>query len=293
MLDLILILILLNGLLSIGMIIRIVKATMKQYILFFLIFLLGVSGCDSLEFSPNQAFDKNTPRDLNNKNLEELFAAPSDDTVRFVVAGDTQRQYKNTRDLVNTINRMPGIDMFFLAGDVSEFGLLEEMEQINELLEKLSIPYITVVGNHDFVGNGDEVFKRMFGKLNFSFVYQGTKFICHNTNSREFNFNGRVPNVNWLAEEFLPEPGVDNYVAIAHVLPLSWDFDTSLTDQYINIINGNPKTRAAFYAHDHRYSVHYPHNQDIPYVVTNALINREFLLVEIINGTLSYKNIKY
>ncbi|WP_256009017.1 metallophosphoesterase family protein [Desertivirga xinjiangensis] len=266
---------------------------MKLYIYISLIFLLGISGCDNLEYSPNQAFDKNTPTDLNNKNLDKLFAAPADDTIRFVVAGDTQRQYKNTRDLVNTVNKIPNIDMLLLAGDISEFGLLEEMEQINELLEKLTIPYITVVGNHDFVGNGDQVFKRMFGKLNFSFVYHGTKFICHNTNSREFKFNGRVPDLNWLTEEFLPEPGVDNYVAIAHILPLSWDFDVSLTEQYINVINGNPKTRAAFYAHDHSYSIHYPHNQNIPYVVTNAMINREFLLVEIINGTLSYKNIKY
>lgn len=258
-------------------------------IIYFLIITFFTS-CELMEYSPNQVFDKDTPRDLNKKNLERLFNAPADDTVRFILTGDSQRAYKNAEDLVKVVNGMPGIDLVFLAGDISDFGLLGEMEWVDQIFSKLRAPYIGVIGNHDMVANGQKVYTRMYGPVDFCFTYQGIKFVCHNTNSREVNFNGSVPNISWLKEELTPTEQVKAYVAVAHVPPFSQDFDKNLQSDYEKTVNSSP-TLAALYAHHHSEEIHY--NNNIPYMVTNAIVKRQFLLVEIVNGKLKYESIEY
>lgn len=251
------------------------------------------SACDLIEYSPNQTFDKNTPKDLNKKHISRLLQNAGDDTIRFALTGDSQRAYKNANDLVDVVNNIRGIDFVFLAGDISDFGLLNEMEWINEIFSKLNAPYIGVIGNHDLVANGENIYKRMYGELNFSFIYNGVKFICHNTNSREVNFDGNVPNMAWLKNELSPSAEVNAYIAVAHVPPFSVDFDPKTEADYINLINSSPNTLAALYAHNHKEEVRYPNNQKIPYLVTHAIGKRQFLLIEIVKGKLKYESIKY
>ena len=252
-----------------------------------------LSACNNIEYSPNQRFDRDSPQNLNAKNLKRLLEAPADDTIRFVLSGDSQREYISSEKFVRTVNGLKGIDFVVLAGDISDFGLLREMEWVNEIFSKLNVPYIGVIGNHDLVANGERVFKRMFGELNFSFVYQGVKFVCHNTNSREVAFNGSVPDMPWLKGQMAPQEGVNAYITVAHVPPENGDFDNALAEEYINVINGSPNTLAALFAHTHSHYIFHPGAGDIPYIVTNALENREFVLVEIINGKLTYENIQY
>lgn len=253
-----------------------------------------LQACGGFEYSPNQSFSGNSRTDINNKNIERLLAAQGDARIRFVLTGDSQRAYKDVVDLVKTINKIEELDFVVLAGDISDFGLSQEMEWVDEIFVKLNKPYIGVIGNHDMVSTGQKAYKRMFGELDFSFVYQGVKFICHNTNSRETSFSGNVPDLPWLKKQFLPENGVDAYVAIAHIPPGIPDFDPTLNDEYIDIINKSPNTLAALYAHKHTGEVFYPGNQlNIPYIVTDAIQNRRFVLVEIVNGKLSYETIEY
>ena len=262
---------------------------MKRFF-YLLLFVCCISSCELMEYSPNQVFDRDTPRDLNKKNLEQLFKNPADDTIRFVLTGDSQRAYKNASDLVNVVNQMQGIDFMFLAGDISDFGLLGEMEWIDEIFSKLKTPYIGVIGNHDLVANGQKIYTRMYGPMDFCFTYQGVKFVCHNTNSREVNFSGNVPNINWLKNEFAPTDGVKAYVVVAHVPPFSIDFDKHLENEYTTTINTKP-TLAALYAHNHSGEVRYMNN--IPYMVANAILKREFVVVEIVNGKLTYETVQY
>lgn len=253
--------------------------------------LLG--SCNMFEYSPNQAFDRNSPRDLNRINLERLRKNTPDDTIRFILTGDSQRAYQHSQDLVAKINSIKNVDFVFLAGDISDFGLLNEMEWVNEIFSKLMIPYFGVIGNHDLVANGENIYKNMYGPLNFSFVYGGIKFICHNTNSRESNFDGKVPDIGWLNQQLQPEDGINGFVSVAHVPPFSNDFDPSLAAEYGNVINSAENTLAALYAHTHTEEILYPFDGRIPYIVTSNIAGRQCLLIEIINGQLSYESIKY
>jgi Icc protein len=255
---------------------------------------LLLHGCGGFEYSPNQSFSGDTRTDINNKNIKRLLDNPGDGRIRFVLTGDSQRAYKDAVDLVDAVNKLPEVDFVFLAGDISDFGLSQEMEWVDQIFSKLHIPYFGVIGNHDMVSTGQKSYKRLFGDLDFSFVYQGVKFVCHNTNSRETSFDGSVPDLTWLQKQFLPENGVDAYVAVAHIPPGSGDFDPALSDDYVSTINKSPNTLAALYAHNHMSSVFYAGNQlSIPYIVTDAIEHRKFVLIEIVNGKLKYENITY
>jgi hypothetical protein len=257
--------------------------------------LLFLSGCDNIEFSPNQAFDRDSPVNLNAKNLKLLKERPIlSDTLRFILSGDTQRAYDQAVDLVKVANKIPNLDFLIINGDISDFGLLQEKKWIYDIFKNLKVPYIGVVGNHDLIANGVMVYEKMFGDFNFSFIYKGVKFICHDTNSREYNFNGKVPDLNWIKKELQNTNDVEGIISVAHIPPRSGDFDSNLRTSYEELLNSNPKTIASLHSHENDNAAYFPFEGSIPFIVSEAVINREFLYVEIYNGKLiKYENIKY
>lgn len=265
---------------------------MKVFYLF-LFFCISIFSCKNIEYSPNQIFDKNSYKDINATNLKTLGDGSTDDTVRFIVTGDTQRWYDKTVQFYKKVNSMPGIDFVIVAGDVTEFGTLKEMQWLAQKLNNLTVPYVAVIGNHDLTSRGRDAFIRMYGDLNYSFIYGGVKFICHDTNSREYQFNGNVPNIPWLKKELQPEDGVNSYVAISHVPPISADFDETLIKDYAAAFDETPGFLTSFHAHTHNFTTFKLDNSDVPYVITSAVGKREFLLVEIINNILSFEQILF
>jgi Icc protein len=255
----------------------------------FFIQMLFMASFDSLEYSPIQKFDKNTPKNINAKNLERLLSLPKDDTIRFVLSGDSQRAYDDLVPFVKAVNNIKGLDFLILNGDITDFGLLMEFERVHKILTRLNVPYIGIIGTHDLRANGLEIYKRSYSsELDFSFIYGGVKFICHNTNSREYNFNGTVPNLNWLKKELEPAADVVAFIAIAHVPPTSNDFDQRLFYDYGKYLTENTKVLALLNAHIDKKSIQYPFNDRLPVISTNSIYNRRFLIVEIVNNQFSY-----
>lgn len=255
--------------------------------------LLLLISCNAFEYSPNQTHDKDAPQNLNNKAIEKLLTNSStkDDTIRFIITGDTQRSHDEVKLMIQKMNTMNDVEFVAIAGDLSEFGVLQEMKWIATAFEKLHVPYVAIAGNHDVIAKGSNVFKRMYGELNFSFVYRGIKFICHDTNSREYFFDGNTPNIPWLKQELQSQTGVNGFVAISHVPPNSLDFDQKLINPYSGVFNNTPGFLASFHGHTHTYSQFGYSGSKVPYIITASNANREFLLVKIANNKLSYDRI--
>lgn len=264
---------------------------------FFLISAICIASCNGLEYSPNQSFDRNSPTDLNAKNLAKLYKNidNTDDTVRFILTGDTQRSYDQARDLIGVANKhFPKLNFVILNGDISDFGLRQEMEWVTTIYKDLRVPYITVIGNHDLVANGLNAYKHIFGDLNFSFVYKKVKFICHDDNSREYAFNGKIPDLAWIAKELVTGPEVEAIVSVAHIPPTSGDFDPNLRVPYQNLLNSSPKVVASLHSHENTDKVDYPVPGGVPFITSNAVTNRVFLYVQIVNGKLiRYETVAY
>lgn len=252
---------------------------------FLLLFILILSGCEKFESSPNQVFSDNTPRNLNAYNISRLVSqTEQDDTLRIVFTGDSQRYYDEAEPLVKKVNSLKDVDFMIIAGDLTDFGLRQEFEWINDIFSGLHIPYISAIGNHDVIGNGKKTFEYMFGPTDFSFVFKHTKFIFHNTNSREYNFNGNVPNISWLAQQCTPEPGVKYVIPVSHVQPYDGDFDRNLEQSYAQTLRKTSGLLLSLHGHHHHTTDHYPYEDNVRYLNSNAVDKRAFLLLEIYNG---------
>ncbi|UOR05063.1 metallophosphoesterase [Hymenobacter aerilatus] len=242
----------------------------------------AATGCDLLEFSPNDTRAPASERDLTRKNLTALAQRPvptGGDTLRFVFTSDSQRYYDDVPPLVASINQQRGLAMVLVGGDISDFGLAREMRWVNDEFKKLNVPYFTVVGNHDLAQNGREAYQRIFGPLNYTFTYAGTRFILVNTNGREYEFNGHVPDVPWLQQQLADTVGVRRQVVMAHVPPEDGDFDAAVTPAYTSTLEQAPRLVLHLTGHNDKFSVRQPVPERVTYISGYSVAQRNYLLL--------------
>jgi 3',5'-cyclic AMP phosphodiesterase CpdA len=245
--------------------------------------LLALAGCEMIEFSPN---DHRVPEEFTNlteKNLAKLAARPlpAGDTLRFIFTGDSQQFYDEADGLVASVNKLSGISFLVLAGDIADFGLAREMKWVDEKLRRLTVPYVTVIGNHDLVGNGRPTYQHMYGALNYSFVYGDTKFIMVDTNGREYNFDGTAPDMNWLRPQLNNLNGARRQVIVSHVPPTNEDFDPALRAPYVQALREAPNLVFEMNGHNHSYSISQPYNDGVTYVNSDAFSERHYMIVTV------------
>lgn len=252
------------------------------------------SGCGSIEYSPNQEFSDNTPQQVNNQQISLLPIKAPGSHIKIAVSGDTQREYKESQLFVDNINARNDIDFVILNGDISDFGLLAEFEAVYKIYSGLKVPFISIIGNHDQTANGYDIFKRMYGDVDFTFKYAGIKFVCHDSNSREHNFNGEIPNISWLKSNLGLENGINHIIAFSHVPPTDADFDQNLSAEYESLFNSTPGMLASIHSHQHSPDVIYRQNgTGIPFIITNAIVNRAFTIIDITDGELSAQAVTF
>lgn len=249
-------------------------------------------GCkDAFEYSPNQTFDRDSPFQLNLKNLKKLESHPADDTVTIAFIGDSQRFYNEVELFVQKVNRLDNIDFVLVAGDISDFGLLQELEWTNDRLQKLKAPYFAVIGNHDAVGNGHYTFERFFGPLNYSFTYQGYSFILHNTNGREYSGNN-VPNLNWIQQEI--DSSHSNYIiGVSHIPPYDGDFNKKLEQGYTTMLSKQPNFLLSLHGHTHRLADGYPYDDGVRYITAPHFESRSFIKLTLIKSKVQAEIINF
>ncbi len=234
------------------------------------------------------------PGNLNNENIAKLKANElnADDTLTIVFSGDSQRFYDRLDDLVAKVNSMSNVDLLVLSGDITDFSLLQEYLWIYERLKKLNVPYVCAIGNHDLATNNGEVYTRMFGVKNYSFKYKGYKFLVHDTNSREYGFDGNVPNMWWLDSE-LKDTTAEWFIGLSHVPPYDADFDKGLEQSYKNLLSSNPGFILSLHGHLHIITDSCFYNDQVRYMTSNSVNKEEFILLKIVKGVVYKQAIKY
>lgn len=255
-------------------------------------FLITVSSCSLFEYHPYETNVSDKNRDVNSKAIQRILETTSlKDTLSIILIGDSQRFYNDLEDFVASANKQDA-DFVFLAGDISDFGLKDEFEWIHKIMKRLKMPYIGVIGNHDLSGNGETVFKKIYGPLNDSFIVNRFKFILLNTNSREYRFNGRVPDVGWLQQE-LAGDDFDHAVIISHVPPFDGDFDRKLESDYVSAVEQSGKVNLSLHAHQHTFNDTIPYNDEIRYLISAATDDRMYVLIKLVGSKYWYEKIYY
>lgn len=154
----------------------------KKYItkIIFCTEILLLSGCELIEYHPYDTHIHGD-KEINYTQIEKIEnSCSSKESIRFILMGDSQRCYDETEDFVDHVNSRNDIDFVIHGGDVSDFGLTREFIWARDIMNKLNVPYVTLIGNHDVLGNGKAVFEEIFGTDNFSFIAGKTKFVCLN-----------------------------------------------------------------------------------------------------------------
>lgn len=135
--------------------------------------------------------------------------------VKFAFFADTHIAIDSPRiaDLekcINDINSQSDIQFAIFAGDVTEFGADDEIRLAKRVIDKLSIPYYVVAGNHDakWSESGCNTFAKVFGYENFEFEAGGIRFMGSNSG----------PNMR-MAPALLPHESVVWIDSIARVIP--------------------------------------------------------------------------
>jgi Icc protein len=259
----------------------------------FLLLIFLLTGCENaFEYHPNEIRLDESERNLTTKYLNALGTEDDNDTIRFILMGDTQRFYDHILDFCASARQQQQIDFMLHCGDISDFGMAQEFKWVHGLLKQLPYPYLTVVGNHDLLANGTKVYEQMYGALNYHFDYAGVRFIMVNTNSREYKYNGNVPDIGWLKSALLPE-SVERAVVVSHIPPFDSDFDPELEQAYVKTLEDSEKVRLSLHGHQHTSYVKQPYGDKVSYVVTNSMKGRNYYVVEIWKEGFDVQEITY
>jgi predicted MPP superfamily phosphohydrolase len=172
--------------------------TLNRYTLLF-VFLFLPACSDLIEYSPYDAdFSAKSLNLFYTENMNPSLQHESD-TLTFAFLSDSHFYYDKLASAVKSINTKSDISFVAICGDITDSGMAREYEYYLKQVRKLRFPFVTVIGNHDYLSNGNISFKRMFGESNFSFTCGTYKFIVFN--SVVWENNNKSPDFDWLKNE--------------------------------------------------------------------------------------------
>ena len=254
--------------------------------IFFVVMVICASllfrGCDSFEYNVYETHRNEHPIEATNlHNIQWLQKLAYKDTLYVVFTGDPQRHYNELEEIVEAINQLPKLDAVFVAGDLVEYAFSREFEWVSEQLCRLKSPFLTVLGNHDCGANGLEIYQQIYGPLNYSFTWNKIRFVMTNTNSREFNFNGQVPDIPWMNQALADTGNYEHSLFMCHVPPYHEDFDKTLEAEYTQIVRSAKNTILMVNGHRHSSELAQPYADGIWYLNTSSPNKGVFAYVKI------------
>lgn len=263
----------------------------RKYCFAFVLILL-LCGC--VEYHP---YDTNIhgERNINSINIariEQQCAGCRE--IRFAVVSDSQRWYDELKDAVDEICERDDIDFVIHAGDITDWGLRKEFELQRDILNGLDIPYVCLLGNHDCLGTGEEIFREIFGEFDFAFTAGNVRFVCLNTNTLEFEEEEAVPNLDFVrAEVAMALSGVDKSVVVMHAYPCSDQLSGDKADTLHTEIRTLENLQFCIHGHGHRYREEDIYQDGLIYYECSNAGSEEFLIFTITDAGYECERILY
>lgn len=255
---------------------------------------LLVAGCDLIEYHP---YDTRVtgPRGINAANagrIEERCRGRKG--FRFAMISDTQRWYDETKDAVSALNARGDLDFVIHGGDLSDFGATQEFLWQRDLLQRLEMPYVVLLGNHDCLGTGEDVYKTVFGEPNFAFTAGTTRFICLNTNAMEYDYSNPVPDFDFIEREWNDlAPEIDRTVFAMHVRPFEFQFNNNVAKIFERYVSQFPRAEFCIFGHEHRVMVEELFGDGVLYYGCPNIEKRQYLLFTVEEEGYAYEVVDF
>lgn len=248
------------------------------------------ASCDQwFAYSPYEAHLDKAYHGTTEKNLALIKALDSDDrTFKVALLSDPHYHFRKLDDAIAHINAQGDYEFAIVAGDLSDNGLKQEFVYFYESMRKLKIPYLTVIGNHDYLSNGEIIYSQMFGHNNYSFVVNNVKFVMFDNTTLE---SSREPDMEWLASALRNESGYDYVIPVSHIPP----YDQQMKNHYQNfhellVLND---IRLSVHGHRHEFSKENVFGDGIEFLTTSSPQKRRYTELTISPQGLSVKKIDY
>jgi predicted phosphodiesterase len=221
---------------------------------FGLLLFTGVVSCDPwFSFSPyDTRLEEESYQALTEENLALIRAKDVGDTDEFKIAllSDPHYHFSKVDDAVTDINNRNYFDFVIVTGDLTDNGLKQEFVFFHESMKNLTIPYITVIGNHDYLANGEVFYSQMYGAHNYSFEYKNVKFVLFDNVRWE---SEKVPDFEWFSAELTNDKGYNHVIPFSHIPPFDGQMEEHL--EYFRDLMVNKKIAVSIHGHTHDFSL--------------------------------------
>ena len=149
-------------------------------------------------------------------------------------------------------------------------------------MNKLHVPYVTLIGNHDCLGTGEETYRAVFGDPNFSFIAGRIKFVCLNTNAMEFDYSRPIPDFTFLEKELTGRKDeFDKTVVSMHVRPYADQFNNNVARVFHRYVTEFPGIQFCTAAHEHHVFEENLFEDGIMYYMSDCMKNRNYYVFTI------------
>lgn len=266
---------------------------MKRLVTILLLPLLFYS-CDWFDYHPYDG-KLNGELDINRKNIAKIEAKMAGKTsLKFAFTSDTQRWYDDTERVVKHINARDDIDFVLHGGDLTDFGVTKEFLWQRDILNKLNVPYVVVIGNHDFLANGQLIFQKVFGSLDFAFMAGNVKFVCLNTNALEMDYSHPVPDFKFIRGELDNDnKNHEKTVFLMHSRPFSEQFNNNVADLFQDELLKFPSLQFCLNGHDHNLHIDDLFDDGIIYYGVPAISKRQYFTFTINEEDYEYELVEF
>ncbi|MDE6807617.1 MAG: metallophosphoesterase [Prevotella sp.] len=226
---------------------------MKWRLLLLLIAAFSLTACEGVFQVHPYDVHLDGERNINDKNKAKIEAAfAQKDTLRVAFISDTHLWHSEARDGVADINGRPDVDFVIHCGDLTDTGTTKEYKWARSIFDDLRVPYVALIGNHDFLGTGDQVYSYMYGDMDFSFIASRVKFVCLNTNATEYDYMAAVPNFDFMENEIISDSSCfDRTVIVMHAPPYCEQFNNNVCKAFHRYLDFFPGLMCCVYGHNH------------------------------------------
>lgn len=247
---------------------------------FFIVAVFFLSGCGSRVSGPDQLKLDESVSNLTQKNLEKISKIHLADPHKFsfAVVSDSHTDYGDFTDIIADINQDSTLSFLIHAGDFTDLGWLTEYWRTEEILSMLTIPYLTVIGNHDALAGGGQIYSKMFGVFDYSLVFHDYRFILLDANS--WANLGEPPNLDWLEDQLSGRNQYNLVFVVGHQPPFDPAWSDETENRYKQLMEEN-NVSLSIHGHEHQFWYGEKYNDGVKYLVVDDTSDRSYCIVSV------------